>query len=452
MKKNRIIGKNEARKQLAELSTEFALIHNPNYIHPQYELYPLALKITSTRKNLIGLVMDMDGTTTTTEELCIHSLEYMVRQITGRTNRDSWKGLDHKKDYPHIIGNSTTKHVEYLIKKYRPHIRHKELTKSFFYSTLRTLIGGKDEGRKRDVRNNLASFDCTEILNDPKVLNLQPDLADAQLRKLANEFAADFGDAIELNNFNGLVRAGIDIYYQRYHEILAAIARGEGTKLSNELLGDPSKHLIEPMPGIGIFLAMTKGILGDEAGTLTEILIDHYRTRTGDTNEIDTEKIRRSLQQLGIRYRKKPLKLAVVTSSILYEADIVMNEVFKVIREDISSWRVSDRTKTKLLDYFTDYRKMYDGFVTASDTNEIRLKPHRDLYSIALHQLNIPKKDFDKVAGFEDSESGTIAIRAAGIGLCIAVPFAQTKGHNFEAASFVAEGGVAEVLLRWAGA
>ena len=451
MKKNRIIGKNESRQQLAELSTEFALIHNPNYIHPQYELYPLAPKITSIRKKLLGLVMDMDGTTTTTEELCIHSLEHMIRQITGRTNSDSWEGLDHTKDYPHIIGNSTTKHVEYLIKKYRPYIRHEELTESFFFSVLRTLTAGKDEGRKRDIRNNLASFNCREILHNPKFLNLHPDAADGQLRKLAREFAVEYGSSIALNNFNGLVRAGIDIYYQRYHEILAAIAHGEGTALSTELLGDPSKHLIEPMPGIGIFLAMTKGILGEEAGNLTEILIDHYRTRTGDTSEIDTIKVAHSLQKLGVRYQKSPLKLAVVTSSIFYEADIVMNEVFKVIREEIASWQVSDRTKTKLFDYFAGYRKMYDSFVTASDTNEIRLKPHRDLYSIALHQLNIPKKDFDKIAGFEDSESGTIAIRAAGMGLCIAVPFAQTKGHDFNAASFVAEGGVAEVLLKWAG-
>jgi beta-phosphoglucomutase-like phosphatase (HAD superfamily) len=452
MKKNRIVTKREAGKQLAKLSTEFALIHNPHYIHPQYELYPLAPKITSTRKKLMGLVMDMDGTTTTTEELCIHSLEHMVRQITGRINRDSWIGLDHAKDYPHIIGNSTTKHVEYLIKKYRPYIRHEKLTKSFFFSVLRTLTAGKDEGRKRDIRNNLTSFGCTEIPHDPKFLNLNPDAADGQLRKLANEFAVEYGSSIALNNFNELVRVGIDIYYQRYHEILAAVARGEGTTLSTELLGDPSKHLIEPMPGIGIFLAMTKGILGEEAGTLTEILIDHYRTRTGDSSDIDTIKVGRSLQKLGIKYRNNPLKLAVVTSSIFYEADIVMKEVFKVIREEIASWQVSDKMRVRLLDYFADYRKMYDSFVTASDTNEIRLKPHRDLYSIALQQLNIPKKDFDKVAGFEDSESGTIAIRAAGIGLCIAVPFAQTRGHDFKAASFVAEGGVAEVLLKWAGA
>jgi beta-phosphoglucomutase-like phosphatase (HAD superfamily) len=97
--------------------------------------------------------------------------------------------------------------------------------------------------------------------------------------------------------------------------------------------------------------------------------------------------------------------------------------------------------------YLKHYRNTYDAFITASDSTEIRLKPHRDLYSIALHQMNVPVKDFGNVIGFEDSESGTIAIRAAGIGRCIAVPFAQTKGHNFEAATLVCAGGVPEVVL-----
>jgi beta-phosphoglucomutase-like phosphatase (HAD superfamily) len=77
----------------------------------------------------------------------------------------------------------------------------------------------------------------------------------------------------------------------------------------------------------------------------------------------------------------------------------------------------------------------------------MRLKPHRDLYSIALHKLNISKTGFDNVIGFEDSESGTIAIRAAGISKCIALPFSETSGHNFEAATHICNGGLPEVLF-----
>lgn len=78
------------------------------------------------------------------------------------------------------------------------------------------------------------------------------------------------------------------------------------------------------------------------------------------------------------------------------------------------------QAKLKLLKAF-NYLGFYDAFITATDSNEIRLKPHRDLYSIALNQMGIASKDFNKVLGLEDSESGTFAIRAAGVGLCCAV-------------------------------
>lgn len=61
--------------------------------------------------------------------------------------------------------------------------------------------------------------------------------------------------------------------------------------------------------------------------------------------------------------------------------------------------------------------------------------------------MGIPKTQFGNVIGFEDSESGTIAIRAAGIGLCVAVPFPDTRGHDLSAASFVLHGGLPEVIL-----
>ena len=86
--------------------------------------------------------------------------------------------------------------------------------------------------------------------------------------------------------------------------------------------------------------------------------------------------------------------------------------------------------------------------ITASDSNEIRLKPHRDLYSIALHKLGVPKNKFKHVIGFEDSESGSIAIRAAGIGLSVAVPFAQTSGHNMNTAAYICKNGLPEVILK----
>jgi beta-phosphoglucomutase-like phosphatase (HAD superfamily) len=127
---------------------------------------------------------------------------------------------------------------------------------------------------------------------------------------------------------------------------------------------------------------------------------------------------------------------------------IVLSEVFRVLCSEIENWPVSRSCKKVLLEKFSSYENIYDGFVTATDSSEIRLKPHRDLYSIALHQLGIPTSEYDQVIGFEDSESGTIAIRAAGIGLCLAVPFSDTQHHDFRAASHVLHGGLPEAILK----
>ena len=126
----------------------------------------------------------------------------------------------------------------------------------------------------------------------------------------------------------------------------------------------------------------------------------------------------------------------------------MLREVFKIISSKLDNLIPQSDNRNYTLNIFKDYKNYYDAVITASDSNEIRLKPHRDLYSIALYKLNVPRENFDQVVGFEDSESGTIAIRAAGIGLSIAVPFAETSGHNLKAATYVCKGGLPEVILK----
>jgi hypothetical protein len=154
------------------------------------------------------------------------------------------------------------------------------------------------------------------------------------------------------------------------------------------------------------------------------------------------------LQQLATRFEQSPVKIAVVTSSIKYEADIVLTEIFKVFREQIKKMPLKEAVIEELIEHFSDHNLFYDAVVTASDSSEIRLKPHRDLYSLALHRLAVPTEKFDEVIGFEDSESGNLAIRAAGVGMAVAVPFAQTAGHNLNSASYIAKGGIPEVIFK----
>lgn len=447
----KFVNPTRAVQLVQQLGEEFAVVKNPAYIHPPFEIYPLAPKQIIPLNRVSGVVMDMDGTTTTTEALCIHSLEYMTRKITDRMSLHEWEGLDSLKDYPHIIGNSTTKHVEYLIKTYGKFIKSDALRKFYLEASLWFLIYGKDPGRLAEVKNNLQNLGLKEILSDPhlkearRVKNRQKTIP-IDVRQY---FLHKYNTVTRADNFSQIVRMAIDIYYRRYHEILDKIENGAGEQLSHELLGESKKHLIEPMPGIGIFLALIKGLLGEELIVLTSTLIEHlHQNDPSFMNRLDFSKVKHQLYKLGCFFQKYPAKVAVVTSSIFYEAHIVLNEVFRILKSEVSNWPISIKRKKILKQQFSNYQNFYDAFVTASDSSEIRLKPHRDLYSIALHRLGIPKSEFKQVIGFEDSESGTIAIRAAGIGRCIAVPFSETTHHNFKAATHIVKGGIPETIVK----
>lgn len=449
--KKKFVNKKEARELITKLGDEFAVVKNPGYIHPEYELYPLAPKIKKPVSGLVAAVMDMDGTTTTTEALCIHSLEFMIRRLSGRMTKDQWKGLDPVKDYPHIIGNSTTKHVEYLIEKYQKTFKNDQIIRAFIYAAGWTIVYGKDTKRKEEVIQNLNDFDCPDLIKDERLLKLNPltlpdDEDEAQLSEyLYNKFKTYF----KKSNFNSFVRIGIDVYYQRYHEILERIKLGEGKFVAKELFDDPDKHLIEAMPGIEIFLPMIKGFIKSNGKDYFNQLLLDYEVKAGKKFPTkDIAKAEKSFIGLCKYFVNNPLKVAIVTSSIFYEADIVLREVFKIISSKLDKIIPQSDNRDYTINIFKNYKNYYDAVITASDSNEIRLKPHRDLYSIALYKLNVPREKFNQVIGFEDSESGTIAIRAAGIGLSIAVPFAETSGHNLKAATYICKGGLPEVILK----
>ncbi|MCU7495695.1 MAG: hypothetical protein HF314_16575 [Ignavibacteria bacterium] len=447
----KFISRDDAVEMIDCLGDEFTVIKNPDYIFPAYEICPMAGKVHSVKGTIPAFVMDMDGTTTTTELLCLHSLEYMIRLFTGRMSGDEWAGLDHALDYPHIIGNSTTKHVEYLVEKYGNSFRKDDIKNSFIHAALWTLMNGRDEKRKEEVRNNVKILKLSPMLQDPvfKRMEMNPTSFEITPEILKN-FTDNYGSDFSCPTFDSLVRAGIDVYYKRYHEILETIKKGEGRRVALDIFHEAEKHLIESMPGVLTFLSIINGwIAGEEIVYFMPQLLKDYKTRTGIEFPCDSvHDVQASLKQLAGNYRKNPAKKALVTSSIFYEADIVMKELMAMLQFQVMNIDMPKLLKEFLLEKFSDYNNVYDAFITASDSSEMRLKPHRDLYSTALYKLHVPKEQFNRVAGFEDSESGTIAIRTAGIGLCVALPFAQTKKHDLSAACYVCEGGLPEVLLR----
>ena len=428
---------NAIRRKLENDTRQYALVSNPSYVYPQEEYYPLAPALEQV-DHLAGVLMDMDGTTTTTEELCIYSLEQMVRRMSGKMNPSFWKGLDRENDYPNIIGNSTTMHVEFLIGKYEDMMDPTHTAEAFARAIVWTLTQGRDEKRKQELIQNLRKFGLDHLVDNASQYDAENLLSRDDEKRLAGL------------SFDQKVSVGIDIYYHVYHEILARLKQGRSDEIKQEVFGHlpDDKHLIAPMPGIPILLPLLKGWLGSSVSLVAKELLEDYQQKTGrEMSQNEQSDYLRQLAQLSLHFARYPVKIGLVTSSIHYEADIVIQEVFNVIRSFYDKSSLPESKKKKLLKHLSDYRKFYDAFVTASDSSEIRLKPHRDLYSIALHQLGLMPEQFDRVIGFEDSQSGTIAIRAAGIGCCVAVPFAQTSEHNFEAAVHVLKRGIPQALI-----
>ncbi len=455
--KKKIIDISTATERFKKMSRgmktdECILVANPSYIYQPFDVYTLSPVIKKPLPRLLAIVKDMDGTTTTTEPLCLHSLEFMVRRISDRMGREKWKGLDRDRDYPHVIGNSTTRHVEYLLKAYARDIKRDAFLVSYIDSALWTLTVGKDESRKNEVRKNIVALGIGGVLEEPRVRKFISGsrYVQRQATEISSVLSKKYRSRFTLDDFHDEVRAGVDIYYQRYHYILGRIALGEGALLAREVGLPEGRHLVEPMPGVAVFLAAVRGWLGDALELFYDEFVDYLvnHPRTNYTPQ-DFEGRKAELRTLGLYLQVHPVKVAIVTSSILYEANIVLNEVFSILCEQVKEWKIDTGKKEFILKRFASYADYYDSVITASDSSEIRLKPHRDLYSMALYQLGITQDEFKYCIGFEDSESGTVAIRAAGIGLCIAVPFADTEGHDLSAASHILPGGIPETLLRY---
>jgi beta-phosphoglucomutase-like phosphatase (HAD superfamily) len=123
----------------------------------------------------------------------------------------------------------------------------------------------------------------------------------------------------------------------------------------------------------------------------------------------------------------RELKVGLVTSSLAYEVDIVMPEVFKGMDMD------------------PDYERFYDYHIAADAVGEPFLKPHPNLYVLCREALGVPA---DRCVVIEDSTAGIAAGRLAGCSVC-AVPHPHTKSHSFELANVgVFEKGLAQVQAK----
>ncbi|MBN1514767.1 MAG: hypothetical protein JXB13_22335 [Phycisphaerae bacterium] len=431
--------------------TEFARVRNLDYVFSPFEIYPLAPRVKPPLERIVSFAVDMDGTSTTTEPLALNSLEYMVRRFTGLRTQEQWSGLDPHRDYPFVIGNSNFRHTEFLVQRYGDRLDRNALRDAFIESVTWTLANMTDSQRRRDIVQDARNCGLGSLLEDEGFRRLVAgsSVTGENVSLHARPFIDRFGGAFKCDHDAELVSAALDIYYMRYHSILRRIEAGEGESLSHELLGEGGRHLIEPMPAYDLFVPLVKGWLEPaEADAQFERLRSLVQQRADlghSASELDAWRPR--LGRLAAHFQRHPARLALVTASIAYETHASMKEVIRVAATQVESWPVPSACKDRLAEHLADYRAVFDGFVCASDACEPRLKPHRDLYALALYQMSIPKAEYGCVVGLEDTEPGVISLRAAGIGCAIALPNHDTSRQNYTAATEVIRGGLPELIL-----
>ncbi len=426
--------------------SEFARVRNLDYVNARYELYPLAPHTPLPLERIRAFAVDMDGTSTTTEPLALHGLEYMVRRFTGRLLRTAWTGLDPVVDHPHVIGNSNFRHTEFLVERYRDAISPTALRDAFFEALLWTLANMDDPQRHHDVRQAARSCGLADLLADAQFqADVQQRLSDRELSDCARAWVLRAGDRFRCTTTTQLVDAALQVYYLRYHGLLQQIAAGE--PLSADMFPEfVDREPIAPMPGYDLFLPLVKGMFADgDADVVFERLRAAYEQSGAVDGAPDVQRAR--VTRLIAYFRANPVAVALVTASIRYEAEACMKQVVRLIGERAQQWDVSSATRARIAEHFGRGLQVFDGFVHATLAHEARLKPHRDLYSMALFQMSIPVEDYGACVGLEDTEPGIVSLRAAGIGCAVALPNPDTRGQHYGAAARVVRYGLPELIL-----
>lgn len=411
---------------LCQFGDEFAVIQNAGEAFPPTTLYPLAYRDTEKKEQLIAAITGLGTITSSDEALRAQSLEFMLRTISGKTEKSQWRGLDEIIDYPNIMGCSRMHQIEYLIKRYKNFIEEEAVKKSLISSLVHILLLEPDQGKRLGLEDEIRNLGLNAMLSDEKLSQIYGKEVGLNPEEADRYFYEKYQGSLKNLDFQGLLRAGAVIYYEKYHEALRKTPR------------------FEPMPGAAEMLALSKGWLGDD---IIPLIMDSKQGWPGEPGS-GTQKKEGRLTDCANYFVAHPIRLALLSSATQQETDLILQGVFKAISLKIASWNIPDKKKAFLLERFSNYNNIYEVVVSAPSFNEMRLKPHPDLCSAALYRLGIDRLNLSKVIGLESSESGVIALRASGIGLSVAVPFKQTGLQDFRAASVLCKGGLQELILR----
>jgi len=425
----------EAQSELTAMGEEFACIENAPGVFPPCEIVPLGAKFSHLDGPPAAIFLDMDGTTTYTEPLFLHDVEEVVRRGTGWKTKAAWAGINPERDYPNIVGYSTQRNLEYLYAS----VGHAIRPDLFFDEAMKALIFLAERDVPEDIRTRVDTMTRTfgmetwpRHAGDPARRAAEGDalIREAVLRypSVGQEMFAQFG---------------LMIFYADYIDILERVNRGDGAAVSEMIYGDPAVPAINAMPGVALLCALAKGWLPESCALELARAVRNARPDMSLADDLPE-----TLATLCRAFRDNPVPVALVTSSGSFETNLVLQAVFRALREEVAGWEIDGDARSRILAGFECHRRYFDTIVTCDDVIEGRTKPFRDPYTLALARLGLDGRHAPRVIGFEDTEAGITAQRGAGIGIPCAVPIEHTLSQDFSGAAYVLKNGVIEAIVR----
>jgi hypothetical protein len=399
--------------QWTMLGDDLAFLPNSEEPYPPFDVVSLAPKRATLEGGCAAVLLDMDGTLTTTEPFTCAAMEAALRRMMG-SGGAAWPGLDAQQDHPALIGYSGADNMRYL------HARYGQLMEArasalACLEAAHWVFGPEADPATRDgVRGLMEKMGWGGVLEDSRF----QEGGSAALNALSATLPLPPVDRLDL--FGPM---GLTVYVHEYHALLARLEE------------EPPGALIGPMPGAAELLALISGSLGAEAGALAEQLGGY----PGGEER---------LTRLGEAFAAAPAKTALVTSSTAFEAGHALSAVFRAARKDVMDWPVRDETRAHILARFQSPASTFDVVITSSDLPPFAFKPRRDPYALALRRLGVGESGLTRVIGFEDTAPGIIALRGAGVGCAVALPFTGTAAHDFSVAAAIAQGGLPQVLAQ----
>ncbi|MFW5798379.1 MAG: HAD family hydrolase [Planctomycetota bacterium] len=182
-----------------------------------------------------AVMMDMDGSSTDTEKQVLEAMRQMMADALGR---ESFVFL--KEDYPHIIGDSTSNHVTYLVRRYglEPDRRDEYIARYYHY--YHAMLADIRDGKREDCLIEPMPM-LGEFLVWARGQGLKLGLVTSSLQKEL--------DIVMPEVFR---RLGWDLPYRSFYD----------ATISADAVGEP---FLKPHPNLYVLMAQQLGVRPGEA-------------------------------------------------------------------------------------------------------------------------------------------------------------------------------------------